>query len=137
MNFENICLFFLLLPPHTTRKTRKTRFFPFCAYYILLSSTRKDSKKTRSFWRWILRFQGFDLLWLDGAHHIQALICCYSKECTLLDYRQFRSWWSICRGLVHFIETFVHFIETFVHFIEFFWHIIEFSVHFIEFFDTL
>ena len=36
-------------PPHPTRKTRKTRIFPIYAYYTRITSTRKDSKKTRSF----------------------------------------------------------------------------------------
>ena len=36
-------------PPHPTRNTRKTRIFPIYAHFTRITSTRKDSKKTRSF----------------------------------------------------------------------------------------
>ena len=44
-----------LQPTPPPRKTRKTRILSNCAYYTRFSATRKDSKKTRSFWSSILR----------------------------------------------------------------------------------
>ena len=38
-----------ILSTPTTRKTRKTRIFPIYAHYTRITSTQKDSKKTRSY----------------------------------------------------------------------------------------